>query len=397
MEDIIQISINLIQQISVVFKRSIHNEISWNNRLIGIKGARGTGKTTLLLQHLKEHPLPVHQKLYVSLDELYFTQNSLLDFGKEFYLKGGRLLVLDEVHKYEGWSLEIKNLYDRYSDLQIIFTGSSILDITKKEGDLSRRALYYTLQGLSFREYLKLRHGFDFPIIPLEKLLSEQFSYVEYFPKEFRPLAFFTAYLKFGYYPFQMATELDYNQQLRQITRAVVEYDMAEIKGFDVRQAKKMLQLLCIIAQQVPFKPNITQLAAKTQIHRNSINSYLHFLEEAKLISLLTAKPFSVASLQKTEKIYLENTNLIYALAEDTPNIGTVREVFFNNQLQQKHQVHQSSTADFEINERWTFEIVGKSKDYAQIKDVENSWLVKDNIEQPVGRTIPLWIFGFMY
>lgn len=397
MEDIIQVSINLIRKVNLSFKRSIHDEISWKNRLIGIKGARGTGKTTLLLQYLKEQTLPVSQKLYASLDELYFTQNSLLDFGKEFHLKGGRLLVLDEVHKYEGWSLEIKNLHDRYEDLQIIFTGSSILDITKKGGDLSRRALYYTLQGLSYREYLELRHELSFPVITLEELLSEEFSYETYFSPEFRPLAFFESYLRFGYYPFQMATELDYHQQLRQLTRAIVEYDMAEIKGFDVRQAKKVLQLLYIIAQQVPFKPNITQLANKTQIHRNSISSYLHFLDEAKLVSLLVNKPFSVSSLQKTEKIYLENTNLLFALAEEEPNIGTVREVFFNNQIKQKHRVNQSPKADFEVNERWTFEIGGKTKGYAQIKDVQNSWLIKDDIEQPVGSTIPLWLFGFLY
>ena len=397
MEEIIALSDTYISRINLSFQRSKMKEISWDNQLIGLKGARGTGKTTLLLQYLKSHPLPLRQKLYLSLDDLYFTSHSLLDFVSRFYKNGGKLVVLDEVHKYANWSLEIKNLYDRYPDLQLIFTGSSILDITKKEGDLSRRALYFSIQGLSYREYLEYEHGLVFPKIDLPFLLSSQFSYNDFFTENFRPYQFFNDYLIQGYYPFKKANRSDYQVQLRQLTRSIVEYDMAEIKGFDVRQARKLLQLLYIIAQQVPFKPNLSQLAAKTQIHRNSLNNYIFYLEEACLISVLHHANFSVSAIQKPEKIFLENTNLLHALSEEVPNTGTMREVFINNQLREKHRINQSKTADFLVDNKYTLEVGGKSKKAKQIAGTENVWLVRDDLERPVGNNIPLWLFGFLY
>lgn len=397
MIELFELSNNHLQKTKLDFFRSLYKNIDWNSRLIGIKGARGTGKTTMLLQYLIQLDLPKTQKLYISLDDIYFTNHSLVEVGKAFYLQGGKILALDEVHKYPNWSQEIKNLYDRYNDLKIIFTGSSIVDITKNEGDLSRRAVMYELKGLSFREYLDLAEDIRFNELSLEEILDEDFVFSELFPSDFKPYEYFNKYLKTGYYPFFLESKITYYQRLKQLVRLVVELDMAEIKGLDIRQSKKILQLLYIISQQVPFSPNLSDLARKTTIHRNSLNDYLYYLEEARLLYLLQPQNYSVASLQKPEKIYLNNTNLLYALSEDNPNSGTIREVFFYNQLAGLHQISQSKEADFLVDNKYTFEIGGKNKTMTQIKNVENSWLVKDDIIQPTGRAVPLWMFGFLY
>lgn len=386
-----------LQRTELNFFRSLYSKIEWQNRLIGIKGARGTGKTTMLLQYLKQSELSNSEKLYMSLDDIYFTNHSLVDVAKEFYLQGGKILALDEVHKYPNWSSDIKNLYDRYSDLKIIFTGSSIVDITKNEGDLSRRVIMYELKGLSFREYLALKENIQFETFTLEEILDENFEYSKYFSTKFKPYEYFDEYLKIGYYPFFLESQTTYYQRLKQLVRLVVELDMAEIKGLDIRQSKKILQLLYIISQQVPFSPNLSELGRKTNIHRNSLNEYLYYLEEARLLYLLQPKNYSVASLQKPEKIYLNNTNLLYALSEEKPNAGTIREVFFYNQLAGLHQINQSKEADFLVDNIYTFEVGGKNKTTIQIKGIEHFWLVKDDIVQPVGKAVPLWLFGFLY
>ncbi len=379
------------------FHRSLYHRIPWNNRLIGLKGARGTGKTTLLLQYLKSLDLPNREKVYVSLDDIYFTDASLVDFGKSFYQAGGKILALDEVHKYPSWTREIKNLYDRYADLKIDFTGSSIIEITKHQGDLSRRALMYELQGLSYREYLHFLHHQEYPVIALDDILHPDFEMGDYFSPDFKPLIHFQSYLKTGYYPFAMEGLSEYKMRLRQLSRAVVENDMAEIKGFDIRQAKKILQLLNIIAQQVPFKPNLSSLAQKTSIHRNSLNNYLYFLNEARLIRMLYHKNYSVSTLQKPEKIYLDNTNLVYALSLQEPKSGSIRETFFQNQMSYLHTVRASPQADFVVDNTYTFEIGGRSKTSKQINNLTNAWVVKDDISFPTQRSLPLWIFGFLY
>lgn len=397
MEELLDLSNRLINKVSLGFKRYLYTQINWHSRLIGVKGARGTGKTTLLLQKLKELGLPTRETAYFSLDEMYFTANSLLETAKTFYLQGGKILVLDEVHKYPTWAKEIKNLYDRYEDLQIIFTGSSIIDIAKQEGDLSRRALMYELKGMSYREYLHFQHQLDLPVVTLKQLIDPSFNPIAHFPKDFKPLTWFKDYLQFGYYPFYKNDVLNYHQLLRQLVRTIVEYDMAELKGFDIRHAKKMLQLLYVISQQVPFKPNINSLAQKTGIHRNSINNYLYFLQEARLLFLLHQNGFSTAILQKPEKIFAENTNLLYALSEATPSEGTIRETFFNNQLQVNHKVQHSPETDFIIDGLYSFEIGGKNKSGKQIVNLNKAWVVKADLEYPAGSALPLWIFGFLY
>lgn len=397
MEELLEISQNLVINVNSDFKRYLFERISWNKRLIGIKGARGTGKTTLLLQRLKDLQLPPSQAAYFSLDELYFTTHSLVETASSFYKKGGKLLILDEVHKYPTWSIEIKNLYDRYKNLQIVFTGSSIMEISRQEADLSRRALMYELRGMSYREYLRYQHKISLPALTLNQILSPNSNIRKILPTEFKPLANFEEYIRFGYYPFYREDGEHYYARLRQLVRKIVEYDMAELKGFDIRHAKKLLQLLYVIAQAVPFKPNLTKLSAKTQIHRNSINNYLHFLDEARLIDLLLPEGVSISTLQKPEKIYLNNTNLLYALSETLPSEGTVREVFFNNQLKVEHQVNQASKTDFKIDDKFYFEVGGRNKGGQQIRNLQNTWIVKDGLEYSVGRSIPLWLFGFLY
>jgi uncharacterized protein len=397
MEELLEISRLRIASATMRFRRYLFGQINWNNQLIGIKGARGTGKTTLVLQWLHQLNLPAGKVAYLSLDELYFTRHTLLETARKFYQQGGKVLALDEVHKYPNWSTEIKNLHDRYDDLKIIFTGSSIMEIARQEADLSRRALMYELGGLSYREYLELTHGVVLPVVRLEELVQGGEAMYEKLPPGFKPLEYFSAYLQHGYYPFYLSDREGYYPRLRQLCRTIVEYDMAELRGFDIRHAKKMLQLLFVVAQQVPFKPNINSLAEKTQIHRNSINQYLYFLHEARLLHLLYPEGISVATLQKPEKVYLNNTNLLFALSEEKPLSGTVREVFFNNQLSVGHRVNHASQTDFVINRTYYFEVGGKTKKRKQIAGLPSAWLVKDDLEYPAGNALPLWLFGLLY
>lgn len=387
----------LVTNVSLDFKRYLYDFIKWDNRLIGVKGARGTGKTTLLLQWIKNQNLPTEKAAYFSLDDLYFTTHSLKDTVSQFYKNGGIILVLDEVHKYKNWSLEIKNCYDFYPDLKIIFTGSSIIDIAKQEGDLSRRALLYELVGLSFREYLVMLNSINLPTFTLDDLLFNSSEVKKKIPADFRPLNYFSSYLNFGYYPFGIADTSSVHQRINQLVRTIVEIDMAELKDFDIRNAKKLLQLIYVIAQQVPFKPNISNLAIKTGIHRNSLNNYLYYLEQAKIISLLFPAGNSIATLQKPEKIVLNNTTLLNALAEEKSITGTARETFFVSQLSTFHKVQLPKQGDFIIDDKYTFEVGGKSKGQKQIEGIENAWIVKDDIELPMLKTIPLWMFGLLY
>jgi uncharacterized protein len=397
MIDLQQYSDKLIQQVPMNFQRSLLAKIDFKNRLIGIKGARGVGKTTLLLQKLQQLGYPASEAVYLPLDDLYFLSNTLVEIGKQFYQHGGKIMVLDEVHKYPNWAREIKILYDRYKDLKIIFTGSSIIDITRQEGDLSRRVLMYELHGLSYREYLQLNNIASLPVLDIKQIIRDFINIRPLFDDQFRPLAHFDDYLKFGYYPFYQEDKDGFHQRLRQMVRLIVEFDMAEINGFDIRNAKKILQLLNIIAQQVPFSPNLVKLSEKAGIHRNSIGNYMYFLEEARLLSLLQPSGISISMLQKPEKIFLNNTALMYALSIESPQIGSIRETFVNNQLRVSHQVTKPKAADFEVDGKLIFEVGGSGKGIKQISGIPKSYLIKDNIEYPVANAIPLWMIGMLY
>ena len=397
MNTLLEQSAYQLSNVSLDFKRFLFDKIKWNNRLIGIKGARGTGKTTLLLQWLKQQNLPVSKAAYFSLDDLYFTNHSLKETVTQFHKQGGKFLVLDEVHKYKNWSTEIKNIYDIYADLKIIFTGSSIINISKQQADLSRRAIIYELPGLSFREFLLLKYKIQIPIFPFENILQNPLGIKKLLPNSFRPLEHFNEFLKTGYYPFMMEDVETVHQKINQLIRTIVESDMAELEDFDIRNAKKILQLMYVIAQQVPFKPNLVALAEKTNIHRNSLNNYLHYLEQAKLISLLQPAGKSTATLQKPEKIYLNNTNLLFALAEKQVETGNLRETFFLSQLSVISKIQMPKQGVFLVDNAYTFEIGGKGKSGKQIEGLKNAWVVKDDLEFPVGNELPLWMFGFLY
>ena len=387
----------VVDQTSLGFSRFLFDKVRWNNRLIGIKGARGTGKTTLVLQWLKRHALPVKQAAYFSLDDLYFTSHSLKDLAAQFHRQGGRVMVLDEVHKYPGWSLEVKNLHDLYKGLQIVFTGSSIIDISRQQGDLSRRAVIYELPGLSFREFLELRHGLELPVTTLQELTGDGEAVRRKITPDLRPLEFFPEYLQYGYYPFIMEDRETVHQRINQLIRSIIESDMAELKDFDIRNARKMLQLLYVVAQQVPFKPNLVKLAEKTGIHRNSLNNYLHYLEQARLLTLLDPAGISTALLQKPEKLFLQNTNLMYSLAEQQVDPGSLRETFLLSQLKVANKVTAPKKGDFLVNDQFIFEVGGSGKSGRQVRDLPGAFVVKDDIDYPVGRELPLWMFGLIY
>ncbi len=396
MEKLLQQSENLIARTFFVKRRYLFNQVNWENRLVGIKGARGTGKTTLMLQRLKLLDLPATAAAYFSLDDLYFTTHQLFETVEKFYQQGGKYLFLDEVHKYPGWSAHIKNLYDFYPDLNIVFTGSSIIDIVRQEADLSRRALIYELFGLSYREFLEFSDIGAFHPLPLDMLLSSDREWRREFPPGFRPLQYFRDYLEFGYYPFSLEDKEGYHTRLGQLIRTIVEYDMAELHDFDIRNAKKMLQLLYVLSANVPFKPNLKMLAEKSGIHRNTVTSYLHFLEQARLIRQVYPAGISVAILQKPEKIYLDNSNLAYALHPGEPDKGNLRETFFSSQLRVGHQLAYPSYGDFLVDGKWSFEVGGKSKSSKQLQRIPDSFVVADDTEYPVSQ-LPLWLFGFLY
>ncbi len=396
MEKLLQRSARLLRNVQIDKTRYLYNRINWNNRLIGIKGARGMGKTTLMLQRLKQMNLPVSKASYWTLDDLFFLNNSLVEIATQFYLQGGRVLFLDEVHKYQNWSQHIKNLYDQYEDFQIVFSGSSIIDIAKEEVDLSRRALMYTLEGMSYREYLSFKYDLELPIIKLEELIDGSNAWHKKMPKSFKPLEFFSEYLKMGYYPFSIEDEEGFNTRLQQVIRISIEYDMVNVVGFEIRNSQKLLQLLYVLSANVPFKPNITELATKTGIHRNTIGVYLNFLEDAQLIRMVYPAGISVSTLQKPEKIYLNNTNLAFALASNLADKGNLRETFFAAQLAVLKKLTLPSSGDFVVDNTHIFEIGGKNKGNKQLEGIKNSHVVVDDQDYPVTK-IPLWAFGMGY
>lgn len=379
----------LLQGVNTDFHRYLYGKINWNNRLIGITGPRGVGKTTMILQYVKEN-LNREDVLYVTTEDFYFANHRLVDLADEFTKYGGKFLYIDEIHKYEGWSRELKLIYDYHPNLNIVFTGSSILDINKGISDLSRRAIMYHMQGLSFREYLKLFKDVDFPIYTLNEILNHKVV----FDSEFLPLVHFNEYLRQGYYPF--ALQDDYFMRIRQIVNITLESDIPQYANMNVATGRKLKQLLGIIAQCVPFKPNISSIAQMLSISRNSVADYCLYIEEAGLIAQLRDDTGGIRGLGKVNKIYLNNTNLIYNLGENHPNIGNIRETFFFNQMRVNHDIIVSSVSDFKIDDI-TFEVGGKTKKQKQIKNIPNSFVVKDDIEMGYKNVIPLWQFGLEY
>ncbi|MBO5466418.1 MAG: ATP-binding protein [Prevotella sp.] len=380
---------NQLEYTTSQFHRYMYNQIDWDNRLIGLVGPRGVGKTTLMLQHAKEQ-LPRHSTLFVTAEDMYFVINNIVEFAADFVKKGGRYLIIDEIHKMEDWARYLKLIHDYQPKLNVIFTGSSILDITKGTHDLSRRAIMYSMQGLSFREFLSLFHGINVQVYSLQQILNHEVK----IPTDVQILELFKDYLQKGYYPF--SKENQYKTRLKQVINNTLEVDIPQYAKMNVATGRKIKQLLGIIARSVPFKPNMSTLSTVLDTSRNSIADYFIYLEEAGLITLLRDSTSGVRALGKVNKVYLDNTALVYNLAEEEVNIGNIRETFFYNQMRLNHEVVSSDVADFTIG-KYTFEIGGKNKKQKQIESVEDAFVIKDDIESGYLNVIPLWMFGLNY
>ncbi len=379
----------LLQNTTTDFKRYLYEKVSWESRMIGIIGARGVGKTTMILQHIKES-LDTKKALYVSADDIYFGDNKLIDLADEFYKNAGEYLFIDEIHKYTDWSRELKNIYDSFPTLKVIFTGSSVLDILKGSADLSRRAIIYKLQGLSFRKYLKFFHNYDVNVYSLKQIINNEAK----LPDIEHPLPLFNDYLSRGYYPFGIENEM--NLRLGQIIVQTLETDIPQYANLNVGTGRKLKRLLSIIAESVPFKPNFSKIAEIINVSRNSLDDYFSYMEKAGLIGQLRNETIGIRGLGKVDKVYLDNTNIIFNLVADKSNVGNLRETFFFNQMRVKNEVIASKNADFVVD-RYTFEIGGKNKKQSQIEKDGKSFVVKDDIEFGYLNVLPLWAFGLNY
>lgn len=380
----------LLSDTNTDFLRYLHDKIIWTDRMIAIVGARGVGKTTMMLQRIKLHH-NISDTLYVTADDMYFADHKLLDLAEQFVKMGGKYLFIDEIHRYANWSKELKLIYDYLPHLQVVFTGSSMLDIYRGTDDLSRRVQLYALHGMSFREYLNLRYYLQLQPLSLDDVLHHNVAFdgVDY------PLAAFKDYLNNGYYPFSREVGL-YHERLRQIVQLILDVDIPQFANMNAATSQKLKQLLAIIAKSVPFKPNYSKIAAIMGVSRDVLPDYILYMERAGLVNRLFTATTGIRELGKVAKIYLNNTNLAYALGGSNTDIGNIRETFFFNQLSVKADVRESPVSDFLVD-GFTFEIGGRKKGGKQIADTDNAYIVKDDIEFGFANTIPLHHFGMLY
>lgn len=371
--------------------RCFHDKINWNNRLIGLLGQKGVGKSTLLLQHIRKFD-NIEETLYVQADDFYFSGHRLFDLAYDFFKRGGRRLYIDEIHKYKGWSTEIKMIYDKLPLMSVVYSGNSLLAL-RKDGmaDLSRRAIEYTMPGLSFREYLNISNGWSLKTATLEDILKGR---VDFPYGEHRPLKYYEEYRKKGVYPF--FAEDDFHLRLKQAINETVEHDIPNYAEIPVASAGKLKKLMYVLANSVPFKPNYSKLARDLEIGRNQLPDYVEYLTSSQLFNTLTEKGTGDTILQKVEKLYLNNSNIAFAVSDTKPTEGTMRETLFLMWMQEAYKVTSSKISDFEID-GITFEVGGKNKTGKQVKEAETAYLVKDNIEYAIGNSVPIWMFGFVY
>jgi predicted AAA+ superfamily ATPase len=376
--------------------RDFMHAIDWNNRFIGIKGSRGVGKTTLLLQYIRLNFEPNKSVLYVSLDHLYFLENTLYDLVSDFYKKGGSFIAIDEVHKYPNWAIEIKNIYDDMPQLRLVFTGSSLLHIQQAKADLSRRVVLYTMPGLSFREFIQFETQIKFDAYSLKEIVENPIVISMAITQKVKPLQYFENYLDYGYYPFYIENKKSFHQKLSEVILTVLEVDIPQYASISASNMVLLKKLLAVISNSVPFKPNMNTISERTGISLNTMKNYLKLLNDAQILQLLYVEDKGVNSLGKPEKIYLNNPNLMYNLGIDADK-GNLRETFFLNQVRFQHVVYASKTVDFEVDGIYEFELGGRNKKQKQIKGLDNAYIVKDDIEIGTDLNIPLWMFGFLY
>ena len=396
MDSLIKNFTRILNALPAHHKRYLYQDIDWEGRLIGVTGTRGTGKTTLLLQYLKDNFPRKENVLYASLDNIYFTKNSLLDLAEKFDAYGGTHLFLDEVHRYPTWAIELKNIYDSFPKMHIVFTGSSMLEIYKSNADLSRRAISYELKGLSFREFMLIEHNIDFPVLTLKEILENHYSIAADIVGKIKILPEFKKYLKYGYYPIYKEGLKSYSLRLQNAVNTVLDNDLPSVENVEYNTIFKIKKLLMVIASLVPYTPNINALSNEIETNRANTLRYLEYLKRAGLIQTFLYPQKSMKALGKPDKIYLNNSNLLYTLADENANIGNVRETFFANQVSAKYTVNTSQKGDFQVDNN-IFEVGGKTKSYKQIKDLPESYLIIDETEVGYGNKIPLWLFGFLY
>lgn len=397
MEEVLELSQRRVQSVSMNYTRYLLKEIPSDQRLVFISGARGTGKTTLLLQYLKTMSGTFENSAYISLDDIIFSRVPPEDFIDWFYKRGGQLIAIDEVHRYPGWSRVIKTSYDRYPGLKILITGSSALMLASGRTDLSRRALHFFLNELSLREFAEMKYSSLFKAYTLNELLEGHHEISRKINKETRTLKIFDEYLRFGAYPFFLEGEQYYHSKLAQVVNSILEIDLPALTNITYGTIIKVKKLLAVIAESAPFTPNIMELSSKVGVSRDLMYRYLDMLEKAGLIYLLRRETRGGSIMTKPEKIFLRNANLSYALTLGKPDKGTQRETFFINQMSVRNKVTYHVSADFTINGKYIFEIGGRNKSTDQTRGLENSFIVKDNLEYGSGNTIPLWLFGFTY
>lgn len=378
-----------VDAVSLKVRRYMYGKINWERQMFGLVGPRGVGKTTLFLQYIKEHH--EEQKMfYASADNVYFASHSLIEMADEFVHEGGEHLFIDEIHKYANWSTELKQIYDSHPDLKVSFTGSSILDITSGEADLSRRAPIYRMQGLSFREFLAMFKGMQVPVASLAQVLNNEVV----LPGVDHPLPWFKEYLQYGYYPF--GDDPQFEMILNQIVENTMDIDIPQYAKMSVSTGRKLRHLMSIVSRSVPFKPVMDTLATTIGVSRNVLPDYFVYMERAGMIGQLRDDTGGIRGLGKVEKVYLDNTNLAFVLGGASTDIGNIRETFFYNQMRVTSDVISSRVADFEID-GLTFEVGGRKKTNRQVKNVADAFVVKDDIEMGVGQQIPLWAFGMTY
>ncbi|MCD6172347.1 MAG: ATP-binding protein [Sulfurimonas sp.] len=404
LQQMFEIQEKLLKKVSLDKKRYLYNKINWNLKSIGILGQRGLGKTTMMLQYIKENFDNQKKALYLSLDTPYMQSVLLIDFAQEFEQNGGEVLFIDEVHKYDNWATHIKNIYDSL-DIKVVFSGSSILQIAKQNADLSRRTIIYHLENLSFREYLELMDIEIFESYTLDYILHNHTKIASDISSKIKPLMYFKEYLEYGAYPFILEDKDSYHQRIVQMINTILETDLPYINKIDMAQIVKLKKLLYMLAVNVPFIPNITDLSTATNISRPKVYEYLEHLESAKIINSIVSKEKGYKIMAKPEKLFMQNTNISYALTSEIDK-GSARESFFVNQIKNSNYsqlklyddtIFSSKIGDFLVKNKYIFEIGGKNKNFNQIKDVENSFIAADDIEIGFGNKIPLWLFGFLY
>lgn len=386
-----------IDAVETDYHRPLYQCVDWDDRLVCIKGAKGTGKTTMILQYLKEHPLELDSSMYISLDSLWFANNSPMSVVEWHHNNGGRRLFIDEVHHFRQWQTLIKNIYDDFPKMKVVYSGSSMIKLEAGAGDLSRRQRTYELKGLSFREYLAFEGLCEFKAIGLGEILLSHRRIAREVVSKVSVLHHFRKYLKSGYYPFYKSARGGYLDRLHNVVEQTLERDYPEVEDISLATVKKAEKMLMILAQSCPQVPNMKKLYAELETDRNLGMKLLYALQRAGLLSLVSSKSADLGNMSRPDKIYCDNPNLMHALTTRI-DTGTLRETFFVNQIRAAgHEILYPPAGDFKVDGKWLFEIGGKGKTFKQIKDVPDSFVVNDGVEIGVGNKIPLWLFGFLY